>query len=203
MFHNIPEIAFRYALGVLIITYGLITINLLKNYSKTKKVARKKVFSENVFMFLDWWGVVAIPWMYILFNFFKSYNFYLPHTIRIIGISLYTIGLLLFYYSYKILGKNWSMTLEVDSNQKLCKTGPYKYVRHPMYSSFFLIMFAQLLISANLIVGGVGILFWTMLFLNRIHAEEKMMFELFGKKYIEYISTTGVIFPKLSLAHKK
>ena len=91
---------------------------------------------------------------------------------------------MLFYYSYKILGKNWSMTLEVDSNQKLCKTGPYKYVRHPMYSSFFLIMFAQLLISSNLIVGGAGILFWTMLFLNRIYAEEKMMFELFGQKYI-------------------
>src|SRR4029079_16000844 len=55
-------------------------------------------------------------------------------------------ALWLFRRSHVDLGRNWSISLEVRDHHALVKDGVYQFVRHPMYSSFFLLGVAQILL---------------------------------------------------------
>jgi protein-S-isoprenylcysteine O-methyltransferase Ste14 len=81
--------------------------------------------------------------------------------------------------------------------QTLITSGPYRFIRHPIYTAFLLILSSTLLISSNWLIG----LFWagmTILeIISRISFEESLMMEYFGDQYREYLKKTGRIFPKL------
>jgi protein-S-isoprenylcysteine O-methyltransferase Ste14 len=103
-----------------------------------------------------------------------------------------------FWWIHKTLGVNWSPTLEIRKGHQLIKAGPYKRIRHPMYSQIWLWTIAQFLIISNIFAGLSGILAWTILYFIRVPSEEKMMIEIFGDEYIEYMKQTGRVFPKLN-----
>ena len=54
------------------------------------------------------------------------------------------------------LGRNWSITLEIRDSHRLVTDGLYRYVRHPMYTSFWLWAIAQALLIPNWIAGLQG-----------------------------------------------
>ena len=90
------------------------------------------------------------------------------------------------------------MTLEVRENHALITDGIYKYVRHPMYSAFWLWAIAQAFLLPNWIAGFSGIVGFGTLYLLRVRHEEQMMLETFGNAYAEYARRTGRVFPKLN-----
>ena len=63
----------------------------------------------------------------------------------------------LFFESHRALGTNWSITLEIRDRHRLVTDGLYRYVRHPMYSSFWLWAIAQALLIPNWIAGLTGL----------------------------------------------
>jgi protein-S-isoprenylcysteine O-methyltransferase Ste14 len=83
--------------------------------------------------------------------------------IAYLGVAVLCGALALFYRSHRDLGRNWSISLEVRSEHRLVTAGVYRLIRHPMYSSFFLLALAQLLLMPNWFAGtsglvGVGLL---------------------------------------------
>jgi protein-S-isoprenylcysteine O-methyltransferase Ste14 len=77
----------------------------------------------------------------------------------------------------------------------LVRTGIYRFIRHPMYSSFFLLGLAQLLLLPNWVGGGAGIIGAALLYALRIQREEKMMLENFGDEYRLYMRQTKRLVP--------
>jgi protein-S-isoprenylcysteine O-methyltransferase Ste14 len=75
--------------------------------------------------------------------------------------------------------------------------GVYRYVRHPMYTSFFLLALAQLLLIPNWLAGGAGLIAVLVLYLFRVRREESMMAEQFGDAYRAYCEKTARIIPWL------
>lgn len=122
----------------------------------------------------------------------------LPATIRWIGFAVTVIALVLFGWVLKSLGHNFSTSLTIRQDQTLIETGPYKWVRHPMYTAFILIWTGFLLHSANWFIGMTGILCFLMTIWVRTPLEEKMMIEKFGQKYVDYMNRTGRFLPKIS-----
>ena len=85
---------------------------------------------------------------------------------------VFAASLWLFYRVHKELGRNWSDSLEVREQHRLVTDGLYRYVRHPMYTAFFMWALAQALLLPNWIAGPAGLVGFGMLFLFRVGREE-------------------------------
>jgi protein-S-isoprenylcysteine O-methyltransferase Ste14 len=112
-----------------------------------------------------------------------------------LGLLLMTAGLWLFYRSHADLGVNWSVTLQVRENHRLVTAGVYKKIRHPMYSSMFLLAVAQMLVLPNWIAGPAYLAGFGLLYALRVGKEEKMMLERFGAEYEAYMRRSGRLIP--------
>ena len=111
------------------------------------------------------------------------------------GIVVALAALAMFHLTHKALGRNWSVTLEVRQNHTLVTDGVYRYVRHPMYTAFWLWAVAQALLLPNFVAGLSGLVGFGTLYLFRIAKEERLMIEAFGDVYQDYMARTTRLIP--------
>lgn len=114
-----------------------------------------------------------------------------------VGTLLEVAFLALFYESHRQLGRNWSVSLQIRDNHHLVTDGLYRYVRHPMYSSFWLWALAQFFLLPNWVAGLAGLLGVAILYFSRVGKEEAMMRNAFGTAYDDYAARTGRVIPRL------
>jgi protein-S-isoprenylcysteine O-methyltransferase Ste14 len=167
---------------------------------KAKKVGvAKSLFGwrESGLLSLAFFGLWIVPLIYSLTGFPAALD--RPHipAIAILGVVALCGALLLFYRSHADLGKNWSISLQIRNEHRLVTTGIYRFIRHPMYSSFFLLAVAQLMLLPNWFAGATGLIGVGMLYAFRIRQEERMMMERFGAEYRDYIAHTARLIPWL------
>jgi len=121
----------------------------------------------------------------------------LPAGLRWVGVGVALLGFGLLQWAQQALGKNWSDTPRLIKEQTLTVEGPYRAIRHPIYTAFFLILGSTLLISANALVGLAWLAATVLDVLARVHFEEGLMLETFGASYREYMAQTGRFFPRI------
>jgi protein-S-isoprenylcysteine O-methyltransferase Ste14 len=124
----------------------------------------------------------------------------LPAGARWTGAALFAIGAALVAWINYHLGANFSGTLVLRDGHQLIQSGPYRLVRHPMYTSFLVMLTGMLLLSANWFIGGGGILFILLLMAVRTPREERMLLAHFGEEYRAYMARTGRYLPRLRRA---
>jgi protein-S-isoprenylcysteine O-methyltransferase Ste14 len=94
-----------------------------------------------------------------------------------------------------ILATNWSGMVTLKENHELVQSGPYRFVRHPIYSGILLGIFGTLL-ALNPFVGGVvvvGIALVSLRFKSLL--EEKIMLSTFPEQYPEYMRRVRALIP--------
>jgi len=95
----------------------------------------------------------------------------------------------------------WSFTSlpAADRGNKLCTSGAFGYVRHPLYAAFLSVFNFGLAIWLNSYI----FIFWAVLLHPVWHYlvrdEEQMMIDIFGETYLEYQKKTGQFFPRLRI----
>ena len=119
-----------------------------------------------------------------------------PAWSRWVGVGLGIISLPSFAWTHHALGKNWALALVTKEGHTLVTSGPYRWVRHPMYTAIFLQSLASFLLSANWVIGLTG-LGTSMLCVARVREEEALMVEEFGDQYQAYMERTGRFLPRL------
>jgi protein-S-isoprenylcysteine O-methyltransferase Ste14 len=144
-------------------------------------------------------GLCIIPFIYFLMSMSSRHPVFADYAFRSwqgwIGLVLMLAALWMFYETHRQLGRNWSVTLETRKKHELVATGVYAWVRHPMYSAFWLLAFAQAFLLANWIAGLAGIVGWGILFFCRVGHEERLMIDTFGKDYVDYMNRTKRVVP--------
>jgi protein-S-isoprenylcysteine O-methyltransferase Ste14 len=163
-----------------------------------QRVAYRKL--ELVLLSISTLGLGIVPAIYVFSGQPRFASYPLQTWQVFAGAVIFLASLVLFRRTHSALGRNWSVTLEVRENHALIIDGIYKYVRHPMYSAFWLWAIAQAFLLPNWIAGFSGIVGFGTLYLMRVRHEEQMMLETFGNTYAEYAERTGRIFPKLKRA---
>jgi protein-S-isoprenylcysteine O-methyltransferase Ste14 len=128
---------------------------------------------------------------------FSFAHFAVPDWARWLGAAVGLSGSSLFGWSHLALGKNWSGVLEIAKGHALVTHGPYQFVRHPMYSAFFLMGTGVLLLSANWLVGGLNLAAVAYMYFVRIKDEEAMVLKQFGQSYENYMKNIGRFIPQL------
>lgn len=113
------------------------------------------------------------------------------------GAACLGVSLWLFHRAHADLGTNWSNSLELRKNHRLVTSGIYKSIRHPMYTAIFVYTLAQALLLANWVAGPGCLVVFTLMFVSRLHAEERMMRERFGQQYEDYAARTKRLIPGL------
>lgn len=112
------------------------------------------------------------------------------------GIALIVAGLALFLYSHHVIGRYWSIVVQVKQRHRLVTEGPYRYVRHPLYSAFFIAYLGTALtLQSWLLLAGFPVFVLSYVLFAR--EEERVMEQGFGETYRGYRGRTGMFLPRL------
>jgi len=84
-----------------------------------------------------------------------------------------------------------------ERGNKLCTSGVFKYVRHPLYAAFLSIFDFGLAFYLNSYIFILWAVLLHPIWHYVIRYEERLMVDVFGKSYIEYQKKTGRFFPRL------
>lgn len=131
------------------------------------------------------------PWL-------RVFSIPLPDWLRWAGFGLGLVGLGLWTWTQAVLGKEYSPQLQLRRQHRLVTSGPYAWMRHPMYTAMFGVGIALALLTANwcFVLFAVAMIAG---FVIRAPREERMMLETFGEEYQIYMQRTGRFFPKFSV----
>jgi len=142
-------------------------------------------------------GQFVLPLVYVATGWPQGVGYGFHPWLAFLGILVEIAALILFRATHVQLGRNWSISLETREKHQLVTGGLYGWVRHPMYSSFLLSALAQALLLQNWVAGPAGLVGFVVLFLFRVHREEKLMTDTFGDEYRQYCRRTSRIVPGL------
>jgi protein-S-isoprenylcysteine O-methyltransferase Ste14 len=112
------------------------------------------------------------------------------------GLAITILGLGLAVWARVHLGKNWSSRPTIRVGHTLVRTGPYRFVRNPIYTGL-LVGFAGTAIVIGAFWAFALILFLLAAFLMRIREEEKILFGEFGEEYEKYRREVKALIPYL------
>jgi protein-S-isoprenylcysteine O-methyltransferase Ste14 len=106
-------------------------------------------------------------------------------------------GLLFAVWARLILGSNWSGTVTIKTNHQLIRRGPYRWIRHPIYTGMLAALLATAMIQ-GLLSGMIGFaLVWLALF-RKARREELFLSQEFGEGFMEHRQHKGMFLPRLS-----
>ncbi len=116
--------------------------------------------------------------------------------LRWAGAGLMVLCVPLFYWLFSSLDRNITGTVAIRKDHNLVTSGPYAYVRHPLYSvgllafSGFVLLTSSWWIAFLVVMTGIYLV-------RRTPLEEKRLLERFGDEYREYMQNTGRYLPRL------
>ncbi|MBB3226874.1 protein-S-isoprenylcysteine O-methyltransferase Ste14 [Luteibacter sp. Sphag1AF] len=121
---------------------------------------------------------------------------FVPHSTLVysVGLALCVSGATLAILSRVMLGRNWSATVQLKQEHELITHGPYRWVRHPIYTGFLLLFLGNAFMVGDwrglLAVAIVLISFW-----RKLRLEETWLAAHFGQVYRDYQSHTKALIP--------
>jgi protein-S-isoprenylcysteine O-methyltransferase Ste14 len=114
------------------------------------------------------------------------------------AITITALGIALAIWARFYLGQNWSSAPTVKVGHELIRTGPYAWVRHPIYSGLILAMIGTA-IARREPRGFVSVVLLWLAFLIKSRIEEQFMRKTFGPDYEAYSKSTGALIPRLRM----
>jgi protein-S-isoprenylcysteine O-methyltransferase Ste14 len=144
-------------------------------------------------------GSLLLPVLYLFTPLLSFADYRLPAFVPWCGAVVMLAALWLFWRSHADLGRNWSVSLELRKDHQLIRHGVYRSIRHPMYASIWLFSLAQALLLENWLAGWSAVVTFAPLYFLRTPREERMMSEVFGGEYDDYMARTGRLFPRIGV----
>lgn len=100
------------------------------------------------------------------------------------------------YWLFSSIGSSITPTSATRAHHTLVKSGPYRWVRHPLYTIGAALFIAYGMVADTWFIAALGILAFLAMAV-RTPKEEASLIEKFGEEYREYMKHTGRFFPKL------
>ena len=133
-------------------------------------------------------GLLGSRWVF----YSPAWSLFFPRSevIQTIGAALLLVALLLFTAGAYLTGKY--VFSKVSEERKLLRTGPYRFVRHPIYLAFGMLAVGYILLALNYLAFPCLVL----LFNWGWRAEDEELAKQYGDEYLEYRSRTGAFLPR-------
>ncbi len=115
--------------------------------------------------------------------------------LAVIGAVLFGCGIALAVWARLHLGRNWGMPMTQRAEPELVTSGPYRFVRHPIYSGLLTAILGTALV--NNLLGLIVVAVLVAYFYYCGIVEERNLAATFPQAYPEYKSRTKMIIPFL------
>ncbi len=160
---------------------------------------KRTVYREAQAQRLRYWVLLVIAYFLLLYG--RRLPF--PLNLRIVpqvapiawaAAFLCFIGLAFALWARVTLGRNWSGVVTLKEGHELVERGPYRFVRHPIYTGILTMFFATALALAHL-GGFAGTLLMFASFWIKLRDEEQLMLRQFPERYAAYRRRAKRIIP--------
>jgi protein-S-isoprenylcysteine O-methyltransferase Ste14 len=101
---------------------------------------------------------------------------------------------LLAAWARRHLGRNWSGTVRIGEGHQLVKTGPYRSLRHPIYTAM-LGMFLGTAVASSQYHALLGLVMLIFAYLRKTRLEEQILSQTFGDEYDDYRRNSWALVP--------
>ena len=118
-----------------------------------------------------------------------------PHYRKHAGVAICGLGVAIAIWARTYLGRNWGMPMSLREGHELVTTGPYAFVRHPIYTGILLALVGTTLVHWYPRVVLLPIIFAYFIYAARV--EERSMREQFPNDYPAYVNRTKMLIPFL------
>lgn len=124
---------------------------------------------------------------------------FLPDTLTTawIGVFLTAAGVAIAFWARWHLGTNWSGVVTLKEGHELIRTGPYRAIRHPIYTGILLAMLGTA-VAIGEVRGVVAVVITWLSFYQKARREESFLSEEFGPSFVEHCKHTGMFLPRFS-----
>lgn len=114
--------------------------------------------------------------------------------VKWIGLAMTVAGIAFACWARHLLGRNWSSEVQIKQDHQLIQAGPYRTLRHPIYTGLLLAFLGTALKVGDwrglLAVALVAGSFWF-----KLRQEERWLLERFGAPYADYMRHTRALIP--------
>ena len=118
-------------------------------------------------------------------------------TLAAAGLGLTAAGIALAMWARLILGENWSAIVSIRKDHELIRVGPYRIIRHPIYTGILLGIVGTALIVGE-VRGLVGLFIVWLGFYYKARREEAILSQEFGGQFLDHARRTGMFLPRFS-----
>jgi Putative protein-S-isoprenylcysteine methyltransferase len=117
--------------------------------------------------------------------------------LMLVCVALTMLGLLFSVWARLALGSNWSGTVTIKANHQLIRRGPYRFIRHPIYTGMLTALLTTA-ITQRLVSGVVGFAVVYFALYRKALREESFLSQEFGDAFAEHQRHTGMFLPRFS-----
>ncbi len=162
--------------------------------------AKRNVGSSRSWRWEIGFRLVMLALIVLALRFFRSthLHFLIVNTsvlLGILGAALCALGVGSAIWARAILGRNWGLPMSQKESAELVRSGPYAYVRHPVYAGYLLAMLGSAIGQSILwvlpLIGGA------VYFIHSARREERLLLEEFPEQYPPYKKRTKMLVPFL------
>jgi len=107
------------------------------------------------------------------------------------------LGVLVRQYAIAILGRFFSLTVQISEDHKVVEKGPYRLIRHPSYTGILITFIGLGLAVQSWGAVLVLLLFFGISFGYRMRVEERTLLSGLGRDYASYMKRTKRLIPFL------
>jgi protein-S-isoprenylcysteine O-methyltransferase Ste14 len=139
-------------------------------------------------------GLVFVAFM-LIWIWLKPIGFRKSTACLVLSMVLGPIAVLLVWVSAHELGKQWRLEAALSADHRLIQTGPYRWMRHPIYTSMFFLLMATAAAYTwwpMWVAGAVAFIAGTEV---RVRAEERLLEQHFGDEFRRYRSRVRAYIP--------
>jgi protein-S-isoprenylcysteine O-methyltransferase Ste14 len=111
-----------------------------------------------------------------------------------VGLALVMLGLAFTVWARLHLGRNWSGTVTLKEGHELIRSGPYAYVRHPIYTGLLVALLGSAVAGGEL-RAMIGLSVVAGAFIRKLRIEERFMREIFPGQYQRYCAQVPALVP--------
>ncbi|MGD0306099.1 MAG: isoprenylcysteine carboxylmethyltransferase family protein [Candidatus Acidiferrales bacterium] len=113
------------------------------------------------------------------------------------GAALALFGAAFAIWARITIGSNWSAEVQIKEGHQLIRSGPYKFIRHPIYTGILLMLVGDALALGE-VRGVLAFVLITIGFARKARKEESYLASEFGPAFDEHIRRTGFFLPRFS-----
>lgn len=127
--------------------------------------------------------IILVAVLMLFVHPFSSLAVSVPTVLVWIGVTLCGVGCSLNIWSLNHLGENYSMEVRIRDGHTLTTTGPYRYVRHPIYTAIYMVGCGVSLMTGHLAVVTGSFLYCAILHF-KAQKEEEELFREVGEEFV-------------------